>query len=77
LGSIWFLADFFGSLSGLLTFSGVVLRGVDHGWVEYRGVQGLVLRIRGFTGGLDLGSELGVGVYLYGGLFMVLFMLFI
>jgi len=33
----------------------------------------MVSRIKAITSGLDLGVELGVGAYLYGGLFLVLF----
>jgi NADH:ubiquinone oxidoreductase subunit 5 (subunit L)/multisubunit Na+/H+ antiporter MnhA subunit len=77
LGTIWFLGDFFSLLRGLLVYRGNLLRGVDQGWIEFIGIQGVIIKIKTLTGGLDLGTELGVGVYLYGGLLIVLFIMVI
>jgi NADH-ubiquinone oxidoreductase chain 5 len=73
LSLIWFLEDFFRLLRGVLGSRRKVLQGVDQGWVEFVGVQGVISNIKKTIGGLDLGTEVGVGIYLYGGLFIVLF----
>lgn len=74
---IWFLGDFFSSLRSVLLLRGGLLRRVDHGWVEVFGVQGIASKIKRYGGGFDLGVELGVGAYLYGGLMLILFIILI
>lgn len=75
LNLIWFLGDFFTLQSKLLKVRKLLLRGVDQGWIEGVGVQGAVKCLKGYSGKFDLGIELGIGVYLYGGFILFIFIL--
>jgi len=75
LGIMWFLGDLFSFLRTILIYRGTILRGVDQGWLEALGIQGIFALVKQYVGGLDLGLELSIGVYLYGGLVITLFII--
>lgn len=70
---IWFLHDLFSLVSlNLVRLGRLVLHRLDQGWVENWGIQGLSRVTLNFTGWVDSGVELGLGLYLLGGFIMVL-----
>jgi NADH-ubiquinone oxidoreductase chain 5 len=75
-GSMWFTHDLFTlRLTNFYRVSGRFLASVDQGWLEYLGIRGIRAKTLKVRGWLDLGIEVGVATYLFGGLVLILLFL--